>query len=196
MSLRLNGSCLHVVFNLNCTIMNVRSVVGRVDQARPGAGFTLIEILLVIVIIMMLAAALVTFVLPQQSGAERNTTRLLLMQVQTSLDTYRMNLGHYPTEEEGGLGALLVRPQFENEQLGERWQGPYLKPGTKLLDAWGRQVVYEIQDLASSGNTNGLPYRLFSVGPDGQPDTEDDLKLETAQDANVDSRSVLETAPK
>lgn len=159
-------------------------------------GFTLIEILLVIVIIMMLAAALVTFVLPQQAGAERNTTRLLLTQVQTSLDTYRMNVGHYPSEDEGGLGALLVRPQFENEQLGERWQGPYLKPGTKLLDAWGNQVVYEVQDLASSGETNALPYRLFSVGPDGQPDTDDDLQLETAQDANLDSRSVLETTPK
>lgn len=176
--------------------MRVRSVAQRAARGRPGSGFTLIEILLVIVIIMMLAAALVTFVLPQQAGAERNTTRLLLTQVQTSLDTYRMNVGHYPNEEEGGLGALLVKPQFENEQLGERWQGPYLKPGTKLLDAWGHQVVYEMQEIASSGQTNGLPYRLFSVGPDGQPDTDDDLKLETAQDANVDSRSVLETTPK
>ena len=168
----------------------------RAGRLPSAAGFTLIEVLLVIVIIMMLAAALVTFVLPQQAGAERNTTRLLLTQVQTSLDTYRMNVGHYPNEEEGGLGALLVKPQFENEQLGERWLGPYLKPGTKLLDAWGRQVVYELQDLTSTGDTNGLPYRLFSVGPDGQPDTDDDLKLETAQDANVDSRSVLETTPK
>ncbi len=176
--------------------MNVRSVVRRTRPLHPGAGFTLIEILLVIVIIMMLAAALVTFVLPQQAGAERSTTRLLLTQVQTSLDNYRVNVGHYPNEEEGGLGALLVRPQFENEQLNERWQGPYLKPGTKLLDAWGHQVVYEIQDLASSGQTNGLPYRLFSLGPDGQPDTEDDLKLETAQEANADSQTVLETTPK
>jgi general secretion pathway protein G len=176
--------------------MNVRTAVTRAGRLPSATGFTLIEVLLVIVIIMMLAAALVTFVLPQQAGAERNTTRLLLTQVQTSLDTYRMNVGHYPNEEEGGLGALLVKPQFENEQLGERWQGPYLKPGTKLLDAWGRQVVYELQDLTSTGDTNGLPYRLFSVGPDGQPDTDDDLKLETAQDANVDSRSVLETTPK
>jgi len=163
---------------------------------RAPVGFTLIEVLLVIVIIMMLAAALVTFVLPQQAGAERNTTRLLLTQVQTSLDTYRMNVGHYPTEEEGGLGALLVRPQFENEQLSERWQGPYIKPGTKLLDAWGNQVVYELQDIARTGQTNGLPYRLFSMGPDGQANTEDDLVLETTADENLDSRSVLETTPR
>ncbi len=176
--------------------MKMRNQAGRIAPVRASVGFTLIEVLLVIVIIMMLAAALVTFVLPQQAGAERNTTRLLLTQVQTSLDTYRMNVGHYPTEEEGGLGALLVRPQFENEQLGERWQGPYIKPGTKLLDAWGHQVVYELQDLAGTGQTNGLPYRLFSIGPDGQADTEDDLALETTADENLDSRSVLETTPR
>src|SRR6185503_5127662 len=89
-------------------------------------GFTLIEILLVIVIILLLAGALVVFVLPQQKGAEKNTTKLMLSQVETALDTYRLNLGHYPNEQEGGLDALLKKPSFENEKLGEKWQGPYL----------------------------------------------------------------------
>src|SRR3954467_9563756 len=95
---------------------------------RTNSGFTLIEILLVIVIILMLAGALVVFVLPQQEGAEKNTTKLMLNQVSTALDTYRLNLGHYPTEQEGGLEALSQKPTFENERLGEKWQGPYLKP--------------------------------------------------------------------
>ena len=162
---------------------------------RPAAGFTLIEILLVIVIIMMLAGALVVFILPQQAGAEKNTTRLLLMQVQTALDNYRLNIGHYPSEDEGGLGALLVKPQFTSEQLGERWQGPYLKPGTKLLDAWGRQVTYDTQNLAAGGQTNAIPYRLFSLGPDGEPDTDDDIKLPTGTDANADAKTALEVTP-
>src|SRR6184192_1077149 len=84
------------------------------------AGFTLIEILLVIVIILMLAGALVVFVLPQQEGAEKNTTKLLLNQIATALDTYRLNLGRYPTEQEGGLSALLVKPNYENARLGEK----------------------------------------------------------------------------
>src|SRR5436309_7770923 len=91
-----------------------------------ASGFTLIEILLVIVIILLLAGALVVFVLPQQKGAEKNTTKLLLQNVGTALDTYRLNVGHYPTEQEGGLDALLKKPQFENEKLGEKWNGPYL----------------------------------------------------------------------
>ncbi len=172
--------------------MLVRPAESRLPKTLARAGFTLIEILLVIVIIMMLAAALVAFVLPQQAGAEKNTTRLLLMQVQTSLDNYRMNVGHYPSEDEGGLGALLVKPQFENEQLGERWAGPYLKPGSKLLDAWGHQLTYDLQNLPTNGQTNGIPYRLFSLGPDGQPDTDDDIKLQTGSDTATDSKSALD----
>ncbi|HTI70219.1 MAG TPA: type II secretion system major pseudopilin GspG [Candidatus Limnocylindria bacterium] len=153
-------------------------------RRRRGAasGFTLIEILLVIVIILMLAAALVVFVLPQQKGAEKNTTRLMLQQVANALDTYRLNLGHYPSETEGGLDALLKKPSFENERMGEKWQGPYLKPGTQLDDPWGHKVRYELADRAGGGANDGektgaLPYKLFSVGPDGQPDTDDDIKL-------------------
>lgn len=156
-------------------------------------GFTLIEVLLVIVIIMMLATALVVFVLPQQEGAEKNTTKLLLQQVQNCLDTYRLNIGHYPTENEGGLGALLVKPQYENERLGEKWQGPYLKPGTRLEDAWGHQLVYQIADKTAEENKSGPPYKLSSVGPDGQPDTDDDILLfDTKNSAGQDANSVLQ----
>jgi len=146
-----------------------------------AAGFTLIEILLVIVIILLLAGALVVFVLPQQKGAEKNTTRLMLQQVANALDTYRLNMGHYPNEQEGGLDALLKKPSFENERLGEKWQGPYLKPGTTLMDPWNNKIRYEPQDRAAGeGDTAGaLPYKLSSAGPDGQPDTDDDVKLFT-----------------
>src|ERR1051326_9053807 len=112
-------------------------------ELRPKAGFTLIEILLVIVILLLLASALVVFLLPQQEGAEKNTTKLLLNQVATALDTYRLNIGRYPSEQEGGLSALLVKPNYENPRLGEKWQGPYIKPGTRLEDRWGNKIRYE-----------------------------------------------------
>jgi general secretion pathway protein G len=156
--------------------MQLREVV----KSKRAAGFTLIEILLVIVIILLLAGALVVFVLPQQKGAEKNTTKLLLQNVGTALDTYRLNVGHYPTEQEGGLDALLKKPQFENEKLGEKWNGPYLKPGTTLDDPWGNKLRYELADATSSSDNEqkgALPYKLYSVGPDGQPDTDDDIKL-------------------
>ena len=87
--------------------MKLKPVLSAKLRSGRTAGFTLIEILLVIVIILLLAGALVVFVLPQQEGAEKNTTRLLLNGVGTALDTYRLNIGHYPSEQEGGLDALL-----------------------------------------------------------------------------------------
>src|SRR2546422_11746411 len=92
-------------------------------RSTRSAGFTLIEILLVIVIILLLAGALVVFVLPPQKGAGKNTTKLLLHQIANALDKYRLNIGHYPTEQEGGLDGLIKKPTFGNEKLTGRWQG-------------------------------------------------------------------------
>lgn len=156
--------------------------------ARSQRGFTLIEVLLVIVIILMLAGALVVFVLPQQEGAEKNTTKLLIQQVDSALNTYRLNMGRYPTSEQG-LEALSVKPTFENEKLGDKWQGPYLKPGTKVEDAWGHALKYEAVE-ATEENKNGPRYKLYSVGPDGQPDTQDDIKL-----AEVSADGTAATGP-
>jgi general secretion pathway protein G len=150
------------------------------------AGFTLIEILLVIVILLLLASALVVFLLPQQEGAERNTTRLLLNQVATALDTYRLNVGRYPSEQDGGLNALMVKPNFENPRLGDRWQGPYLKPGTRLEDPWGQPLRYELVERLGDENPGGPPYKLYSVGPDGQPETDDDVLLAPEGDQLTD----------
>jgi general secretion pathway protein G len=151
----------------------------EVVNSKRSAGFTLIEILLVIVIILLLAGALVVFLIPQQKGAEKNTTKIMLDNVGQALMTYRLNIGHYPTEQEGGLDALMKKPQFENEKLGEKWAGPYLKPGTTLDDPWGNKLRYELVDSSSATDSDkqaALPYKLFSVGPDGQPDTDDDIK--------------------
>jgi len=170
--------------------MRLQNVLLKAKRPAAQGAFTLIEILLVIVIILLLAGALVVFVLPQQEGAEKNTTKLLLNQVGSALDTYRLNIGHYPTEQEGGLDALLKKPTFENERLGEKWQGPYLKPGTKLDDPWGHKIHYELVDRSAEGEKKGgLPYKLSSVGPDGQPDTDDDIKLLTETETDGTSSS-------
>jgi len=171
--------------------MTIQSLAGK--PRRRKAGFTLIEILLVIVIILLLAGALVVFVLPQQEGAEKNTTKLMLSQVSSALDTYRLNLGHYPTEQEGGLDALLRKPTFENERMGEKWQGPYLKPGTQLDDPWGHKIRYEVVDrTVEGGGKTSLPYKLYSTGPDGQADTDDDIRFQSGGEDDPDANSTAD----
>ncbi len=168
----------------NHKIMRLQGSKQQHVARRRATGFTLIEVLLVIVIILMLAGAIVAFLLPQQKGAEKNTTRLLLTQVSSALDTYRLNIGHYPTEDEGGLSALTTKPTFENEKLADKWSGPYIKPGMTLEDAWGNGLQYEPVDtsLEDDSAPSSLPYKLYSLGPDGQPETEDDISLASATD--------------
>ena len=81
----------------------------------------------------------------------------------------------------------MIKPTFENERLGEKWQGPYLKPGTKLDDPWGSELRYEVVDksmAAADDKKAALPYKLSSIGPDRQPDTDDDIFL--ARDTDTD----------
>jgi general secretion pathway protein G len=169
-------------------IMMICHNAARRGERKRKAAFTLIEILLVIVILLLLASALVVFLLPQQEGAEKNTTKLLLNNVASALDMYRLNLGRYPSEQDGGLNALVNKPNFDNPRLAEKWQGPYLKAGTRLEDPWGHSIHYELVDqtTATDEKRTGPPYKLFSVGPDGQPDTEDDIKLTPEGDKATD----------
>jgi general secretion pathway protein G len=170
---------------------------GERRNLRPTAGFTLIEILLVIVILLLLASALVVYLLPQQEGAEKNTTKLLLESVSTALDHYRLNMGRYPTEQDGGLNALVTKPNSDNARLAEKWQGPYLKPGTRLEDPWGHPIRYEVVDksTATDDKKSGPPYKLYSVGPDGQPDTDDDIKLMPDADKATDVTTGTDQQP-
>lgn len=157
--------------------MKVHELQRHVRRRRAG-GLTLIEVLLVLLILMMLAGAMIIFVLPQQEGAQRNTTMIKLRQIDSALQQYSLQVGSFPTEEQGGLQALIRRPQFENETLRNRWQGPYLDPNAELVDAWGHPLRYELLDTTMMDDDGtGLRYRLYSVGRDGQPDTDDDIHL-------------------
>jgi len=73
----------------------------------------------------------------------------------TALDTLRLDVGRYPTTQEG-LEALIRQPGSL-----ERWDGSYLKKEVPL-DPWGRPYIYR-----SPGEQG--PYDLISYGTDGLP---------------------------
>ena len=137
-------------------------------------GFTLVEVLLVIVIIAMLAGVAIIAFPGILAGGKADTTKLKLKAVAQVLETYNLNMGHYPTEEEGGLKALLVKPQGD-EKVMEKWRGPYVTENPK--DAWDQELVYRptAPGAGAAGDTTAPPYTLFSKGPDGQEDTADDI---------------------
>jgi len=141
-------------------------------HTRRRTGFTLMEVLLVIVILGLLATAAIVNLLPTRRGAKIDITRTLIEQVASALDTYSLHIGHYPTEAEGGINALLTKPQFEDETLAEKWRGPYLKKEPR--DAWGNLLNYELLD-SSADEAQIVPFKIWSNGPDGQSGTDDDI---------------------
>jgi len=100
-------------------------------------------------------------------------TKLKMKSMETALEAYSVNIGHYPTEQEGGLEALRIKPAFNNQQLAEQWRGPYLREEPR--DAWGNKFNYRVTRPGTS-EADQTPYRLWSNGPDGMNDTDDDIK--------------------
>lgn len=132
-------------------------------------GFTLLEVLMVVVIIGLLAA----FVVPNFFGVQRDTEIKLAKaaiegSLANALKMYRLNIGRYPTEEDGGLMALVQKP--DNEELAAKWSGPYIEDAAKLKDPWGSDYVYQ-----SPGRYNEGGFDLSSPGPDRQAGTDDDI---------------------
>lgn len=125
-------------------------------QKRAARGFTLLELLVVIVIIGLLAAYVGPKYFAQLGKSEVTVARAQIEAFEKSLDTYRLDVGRYPTTEEG-LASLLVAPPT----AGARWNGPYLKKAVPL-DPWGH--AYQYRAPGSKGE-----YEIVSLGKDGQP---------------------------
>lgn len=81
-----------------------------------------------------------------------------------AIDTFRLEMGRYPKD----LSELIEKPA--DAQDARKWNGPYVKSAENLVDAWGHPLEYE-----SPGQVNEATYDLWSVGPDGESGTDDDL---------------------
>jgi len=118
------------------------------------AGFTLLELLVVLVILGLLVGYVAPRYFSQVGKSEVKVARAQVKALEDALDQYRLDMGFYPTTEQG-LSALNEAPAGEN-----RWQGPYLRKAVPN-DPWGRAYQYE------SPGQHG-EYDIWSYGRDGQ----------------------------
>jgi general secretion pathway protein G len=122
-------------------------------EKHSSKGFTLIEILVVIAILALLAAIATPQVMKHLGRAKTQTAKIEINNIGSALDLYRIDLGRYPSAEEG-LAALLAKPAGV-----EAWKGPYLKKKNSLSDPWGYAYIYRIPGQHGD-------YDLLSYGAD------------------------------
>lgn len=116
-------------------------------------GFTLIELMVVMIILGLLAALVVPKMFGKLETAKTNAAYAQIELFGTALDSYRLDVGKYPSSSEG-LESLISPVSG-----AEEWNGPYLRKNEIPLDPWGNPYIYE------SPGTHG-DYDLYSLGAD------------------------------
>ncbi|TMM47850.1 type II secretion system major pseudopilin GspG [Colwellia ponticola] len=131
---------------------------------KKAQGFTLLEVMVVIVILGILASMVVPNLMGSQERANMQKAVSDVSALETSLSLYKMDNYDYPTTEQG-LDALVDQTDIAPEP--RRFpDGGYIKRLPK--DPWGNDYV-----LLNPGEQGKMD--VFSVGPDGEAGTEDDI---------------------
>ena len=106
-----------------------------ISTRRRSGGFTLLELLVVMVIIGLLAGIVAPRYFAQVGKSQVKAARAQIDALDKALESYRVDVGHLPTNEQG-LAALNTAPQGE-----QNWAGPYLKKEVPL-DPWGLSLIH------------------------------------------------------
>lgn len=117
------------------------------------SGFSLIELLIVMVILGLLASLVGPKMFGKLGMAKQKTAKTQIEMLMTALDAYRLDVGHYPSQQDG-LQALV------RGNAGDGWAGPYLAKDVPL-DPWKNSYSY--QNPGEHGEID-----IFSLGSDNQ----------------------------
>ncbi|MFH1418858.1 MAG: type II secretion system major pseudopilin GspG [Planctomycetota bacterium] len=138
-------------------------------QRRRGGrrAFTLLEILLVVGLLALLASFAIPALIGQGEKAKADMARAAIGPngtISQAINMFKFNTGVYPEE----LKYLIEKPS--DDEVAERWTGPYLQDEAGLKDPWGRDFEYK-----EEGQHNEGKFDLWSKGADGKDGTEDDI---------------------
>jgi general secretion pathway protein G len=127
-------------------------------------GFTLMEMLIVLTIIALLMGMVIFQIADYGELGKMQKVQTDILGFKEMLAAYQLESGSLPTTEQG-LKALWSKPTVE--PVPQHWR-KQLEDETK--DPWGHSYIY-----LNPGKHNPDKYDIYSLGPDGLPDTEDDI---------------------
>jgi general secretion pathway protein G len=124
-------------------------------RVRENDGYTLLELIVVVLILALIISIAAPKVIGYFGRSKTHAAEIQIANIGSALSLYRLDVGKYPTEEQG-LKALVEKPADTNN-----WDGPYLTRKDGIIDPWGQPYVYKI------AGSDGHPI-VISEGADGK----------------------------
>lgn len=131
---------------------------------------TLLEIVIVLGIIALIMAASIGALGGVKAGAKDVTARMKISGIATTLETYKLLAGSYPTESQG-LEALVNKPT--SSPAPRKWKQQMQSLPT---DPWQNEFVYKYP-----GSRDRSTYEIISKGEDGALGSDDDISSQDPQ---------------
>ncbi|MCE0484272.1 MAG: type II secretion system major pseudopilin GspG [Methylacidiphilales bacterium] len=128
-------------------------------------GFTLMEMLIVLTIIALLMGMVIYKIGDTSEFGKREKAQTDVLGFKQLLAAYQLETGSLPTTEQG-LSVLWTKPS--TEPVPNHYRA--LLEGEETKDPWGHLYQYTYP-----GKHNPDSYDVYSMGPDGIPDTADDI---------------------
>lgn len=116
---------------------------------------TLMEILVVLVLIGIVLGIVGSNFLSRGEKAKADAAKIEIGQIAQALDLYKLELGRYPSTQEGLKALVEAPPGVAN------WNGPYWKKSGVPKDPWGNEYKF------TSPGQHGA-YDILSLGADGR----------------------------
>lgn len=128
------------------------------------SGFSLIEVMVVLLIIGIMASMVAPQILGNQEEAQLKKAAIDIQQLENAMERYKLRNNSFPTTEQG-LEALVSAPTIDPIPRNYPQEG-FIKRLPQ--DPWGNE--YQLLSPGEMGT-----FDIFTVGPDLEPGTEDDI---------------------
>ncbi len=124
------------------------------NTKKTEGGFTLLELLVVLAILGLLAAIVGPQVIKYLGSSRTQTAAVQVKNVASALELYRLDVGRYPTPQEGLISLVKAPPSVP------AWNGPYLPDESALNDPWGKPYLMTVPGKHRSVD-------VYTLGSDG-----------------------------